>query len=240
MPIVRGRTHGPAFNCRLILHTMSHPFILELVKRNSVIPLLKPERVADTLPLVEALQEGGLTAFEVSLTSANGADVLKCLRDHCSDIAFGASGILNAEDAKRAKALGAMFVSSPGFSPSAVQACAKLKLPCIPGVSTTSELMMAREIGFTVLHVYPAHLSDSQTLARAWLDLMPEVQLYPTGGLTEALATEWLAHPNVCTVSGSWLSCPDDLQRRLWRNIIAAAQRASSLKARLKIRQQAA
>ena len=219
---------------------MSHPFILELVKRNSVIPLLKPERVGDTLPLVEALQEGGLTAFDVCLPSANGADVLKCLRDHCSDVAFGASGVRNVEDVKRAKALGAMYVSSPGFSPSVVQACAKLKLPCIPGVSTTSELMMARDVGFTVMHVYPAHLSDSQTLARAWRELMPEVQLYPTGGLSEALALEWLAHPNVCTVSGNWLACADDLQRRLWRNIIQAAQRAAALKNRIKERQQAA
>jgi 2-dehydro-3-deoxyphosphogluconate aldolase/(4S)-4-hydroxy-2-oxoglutarate aldolase len=219
---------------------MSHPFILELVKRNSVIPLLKPERVGDALPLVEAFQEGGLAAFEVSLSSKNGADILQCLKDHCSDVAFGASGVRNVEDVKRAKALGAMYVSSPGFSPTVVQACSKLKLPLIPGVSTTSELLMAREIGFTVMHVYPAHLSDSQTLARAWSELMPEVRLYPTGGLTEALALEWLAHTNVCTVSGSWLACADDIHRRLWRNIIEAAHRAAALKTRIRDRQQAA
>jgi 2-dehydro-3-deoxyphosphogluconate aldolase/(4S)-4-hydroxy-2-oxoglutarate aldolase len=209
---------------------MSHPFVIELVKRNSVIPILKPERVGDVLPLVEALQEGGLSAFEVSLTSPNGADILQCLTDHCHDVAFGASGVRNAEDVKKVKALGAMYVSCPGFSPSVVQACAKFKLPCIPGVSTTSELLMAREIGFTVMHIYPAYLSDSQPLARAWAELMPEVQFYPTGGMTHSLAQEWLAHPNVSTVSGNWLAGTDDIQRRLWRNIIEAARRASLMK----------
>jgi 2-dehydro-3-deoxyphosphogluconate aldolase/(4S)-4-hydroxy-2-oxoglutarate aldolase len=209
---------------------MSHSFVLDLIHKNAVIPLLRLERPVDALPLLEALQEGGIGAVEVWWPHANAESIVHTLREHCPDITVGAGGIRNSSEAKRAKALGAHYVSTPGLSATVIQTCAKLKLPCIPGVATTGELLLAREMGFKALLLYPATLSDTRRLVDSWHGLDAQLQFLPQGGMTQALAMEWIRLPNVPTVYGDWLALDEDLQRRQWRQITETARRASALR----------
>lgn len=206
---------------------MDQTFVNDLLERNPVIPLLRLERLADALPLVEVLQEGGMQAVEVWLPHPGATDVLEALREHCSDIVVGAGGVRNAAEVKLARSLGAHYISSPGLNPTIIQACAKFKLPCLPGISTTSELLLARELGLHTLIAYPAGFPGARTLVQSWQMLDADCRFVAQGQLSQAEASLWLELPNVSGVYAEWLADDEDLQRRQWRIIMERARRAT-------------
>ncbi len=206
---------------------MDQTFVTDLIQRNPVIPLLRLERLPDVLPLVEALQEGGMRAVEIWLPHPRAADVLDALREHCSDITVGAGGVRSAAEVKQARALGVHYISSPGLNPTVIQACAKWRIPCLPGVATTSELLLARELGLKQLILYPAVLPGMRALAQNWYQLDPECRFVAQGRLSQAEAALWLELPNVSGVHAEWLADDEDLQRRQWRVITEKARRAT-------------
>jgi 2-dehydro-3-deoxyphosphogluconate aldolase/(4S)-4-hydroxy-2-oxoglutarate aldolase len=206
---------------------MDQTFVADLISRNPVIPLLRLERLADALPLVEVLQEGGMQAVEVWLPHRGAPAVLEALREHCTDITVGAGGVRNADEVKFARSLGAHYISSPGLSPTIIHACAKMRLPCLPGVASTSEMLLARELGLHTLIVYPAGIPGMRTLVQNWQTLAPECRFVAQGNLGQAEAALWLELNNVGGVYAEWLADDEDLQRRQWRIIMERARRAT-------------
>lgn len=210
-----------------IVRQMDQSFLTQLLLRNPVIPLLRLRRLTDALPLVEALQEGGMRAVEIWLPHAGSVAVLETLREHCNDITVGVGGVRTAHEVKQVRSLGAHYISSPGLNPTVVQACAKFRLPCLPGIATTSELLLARELGLKLLALYPAAISGMRTLASHWQQLDPDCRFVAQGGLSQADAALWLELPNVSGVYAEWLADDEDLLRRQWRVITERARRAT-------------
>ena len=205
---------------------MDQTFVNDLLQRNPVIPLLRIERLADALPLVEVLQEGGMQAVEVWLPHPGAIEVLEALREHCTDITVGAGGVRNAAEVKLARALGAHYISSPGLNPTIIHACAKLRMPCLPGIATTSELLLARELGLKTLIAFPAGFPGARTLVHSWQGLDADFRFVAQGSLSQAEAALWLEMPSVSGVYAEWLADDEDLQRRQWRIIMERARRA--------------
>ena len=105
-------------------------------------------------------------------------------------------------------------------------------LPLLPGVMTASEVMAARDAGFSTLKLFPAQQAGGIGMLQALGAPFPDVLFCPTGGITRISAPEYLALPNVACVGGSWVSSRPLLEARDWKAVEALAREAAGLRSR--------
>jgi 2-dehydro-3-deoxyphosphogluconate aldolase / (4S)-4-hydroxy-2-oxoglutarate aldolase len=195
----------------------------------TVIPVLTIDRVEDAVPLARALVAGGVRVLEVTLRTPVATAAAKAIMAEVPDAIVGIGTILNADDLKRAQALGAVFGISPGATPDLLKAAAASGLPFAPGITTASELMQALAHGFDLVKFFPAEPSGGIRALRALAGPFPDMRFCPTGGIGEANAASWLAEPNVVAVGGSWLCPAADIRSGNWAGISAICDRTMKL-----------
>lgn len=169
-----------------------------------VIPVLVIERVNDAVPITEALVAGGLPVVEVTLRTQAALDAIRAMREVPGAI-VGAGTVLDSEQLDQAVAAGATFAVSPGLTRRLGDAAADAPVPLLPGVATASDVMRARDLGFTRLKFFPAVAAGGLAALKGFASVFGEVRFCPTGGIAEANAPDWLALPAVACVGGTWL-----------------------------------
>nr|HAQ91813.1 2-dehydro-3-deoxyphosphogluconate aldolase [Afipia sp.] len=184
-----------------------------------IIPVLTIGRVEDGVPLARALVAGGVKTLEITFRTEAAADAARAIIAEIPEAVVGIGTVLNADDLRRAQALGARFAVSPGATPELLDAAAASDLPLLPGVATASELMQARARGFDLLKFFPAEQSGGIPMLRALAGPFPHTRFCPTGGVSAANAATWLAEPNVIAVGGAWLCPASDVKAGNWEVI---------------------
>ena len=194
-----------------------------------VVPVLVVEDAATAAPLARALVAGGLRALEVTLRTPAALDAIRAMAEAVPDAVVGAGTLLTPEDVAAAKAAGARFGVSPGWTPRLLDAADKAGLPMLPGVATPSEAMLAAERGLTHLKFFPAEQSGGAPALKAWSGPLPNLSFCPTGGVTPGNAASYLALPNVVCVGGSWVAPKSLVEAGDWPRIEALAREAARL-----------
>jgi 2-dehydro-3-deoxyphosphogluconate aldolase/(4S)-4-hydroxy-2-oxoglutarate aldolase len=195
-----------------------------------VIPVLTIERVEDAIPLATALIEGGLNALEVTLRTPHALAVIEKIAHDLPHALVGAGTVLRPADVTSAKNAGAKFLVSPGLTQSLAAAGIASGLPFLPGAVTPTEVMTAREFGFSFLKFFPAREFGGVAMLKAWAPLFAGIEFCPTGGVTEENAVEYLALPNVPVVGGTWIANAEAIRNGDWRGIGERARRAAGLR----------
>lgn len=167
-----------------------------------VIPVLVIDRVADAVPIAEALVAGGLPVLEVTLRTPAALAAIRAMRQVPGAV-VGAGTVLDPIQLMDARDAGAEFIVSPGFTTRLGETMGAT--PWLPGVSTTGDIMRARDLGFTRLKFFPAEAAGGLPVLKALAAVFGEVRFCPTGGITQQTAPTWLAEPAVACVGGSWL-----------------------------------
>ncbi|MEV7415778.1 bifunctional 4-hydroxy-2-oxoglutarate aldolase/2-dehydro-3-deoxy-phosphogluconate aldolase [Streptomyces sp. NPDC089919] len=194
-----------------------------------VMPVLVIEEPADAVPVARALVAGGLTAVEITLRTHRALEAIRAVRDEVPEAVVGAGTVLRAGDAERAVAAGARFLVSPGCSAGLLAAFRASGVPCLPGVSTASEVQVLHEQEVRDFKFFPAEAAGGTRYLRSLAGPFPAARFCPTGGITAAAAPDYLALPNVACVGGSWLLPPDVLAARDWGRVTALAAAAAVL-----------
>jgi 2-dehydro-3-deoxyphosphogluconate aldolase/(4S)-4-hydroxy-2-oxoglutarate aldolase len=177
-----------------------------------VLPVLTVRRVSTARPLADALAGGGARCAEVTFRTPDAERVLKEMAAH-GGLSVGAGTVLTAEQAERAVAAGARFVVSPGFEEDVVATCRELGVPVVPGIATATELMRALKAGLDTVKLFPAEPLGGVPTLRALAAPFPGVRFVPTGGIDASHLADYLAHPAVLAVGGSWMATADHLER---------------------------
>lgn len=185
-----------------------------------VVPVVVLDDVRQADPLGAALVAGGLPVAEVTFRSPDAAAVLRRLADR-GDLVVGAGTVLTTEQVDLAHRSGAGFVVSPGLSVAVVERCRELDLPVLPGVSTASEIMQALDLGLDLVKFFPAEPSGGLPAIKALAAAFRQVRFLPTGGITADSAVDYLAHPAVAAVGGSWMVPSDLLAAGRWDEVSA-------------------
>ncbi len=206
----------------------------DLPRFGPVIPVIVIEREADALPLARALLAGGVRVLEITLRTAAALPAIEAIAKALPDAIVGAGTVLNAEDARRAQAAGAVFAVSPGYTAQVGAACKALGLPLLPGVATSGEIMAALADGYDFLKLFPAHAVGGLGLLKAWASPFGAVSFCPTGGIASSTAADYLALPNVRCVGGSWLTPQDAVQQGDWARITEFARATHALREKFK------
>jgi 2-dehydro-3-deoxyphosphogluconate aldolase/(4S)-4-hydroxy-2-oxoglutarate aldolase len=201
-----------------------------LVTHGPVIPVIVIDRLEDAVPLAQALVAGGVKVLEVTLRTPVALDAIRAMAQVPGAI-VGAGTIRSAADARAAKAAGAVFGVSPGYTAEVGAACRELGLPLLPGVATASEVMAAQADGLNFLKFFPATAAGGIPLLKALAGPFPDVVFCPTGGISLQTAPDFLGLPNVKGCGGSWLTPADAVKAGDWARITRLAQEAQALRA---------
>ena len=204
---------------------------LELASHGPVIPVIVLNRLADAVPMANALVEGGVRVLEVTLRTPIALQCIEAIARAVPQAIVGAGTIRTADDARAAKNAGCTFAVSPGYTGQIGAACRELGLPLLPGVATGSEVMQAYADGLTFLKFFPAMQAGGIPMLKALGGPFTDVVFCPTGGISAQTAPQFLALPNVKVVGGSWLTPADAVAEQDWAQITRLAKEASALRA---------
>ena len=195
-----------------------------LLPATGVLPVATVRGPRQAVGLARALVEGGLTSLEITLRTTDALAAIEAVAAYVPACRVLAGTVTTPEHWRAAADAGARLVVSPGLTPRLIGASVDPPVPLIPGVATASEAMAARDLGFSLLKLFPAAPLGGIGLLRAWAGPLPDLCFCPTGGIDGSTYRDYLALDNVRCVGGSWMVPRDELARGDWGAITARAR----------------
>ncbi|MFH0522286.1 bifunctional 4-hydroxy-2-oxoglutarate aldolase/2-dehydro-3-deoxy-phosphogluconate aldolase [Streptomyces sp. M41] len=195
-----------------------------------VVPVVVVDDPSDAVPLARALVAGGLPAIEVTLRTPVALDAIRAIADAVPDAVVGAGTVITPAQVTEAVAAGAGFLVSPGWTDVLLAAMRASGVPCLPGVSTTSEVVALLERGVREMKFFPAEAAGGTAYLKSLYGPLPQARFCPTGGIGAATAPGYLSLPNVGCVGGSWMLPSDAVAARDWGRVEALAREAAGLR----------
>jgi 2-dehydro-3-deoxyphosphogluconate aldolase / (4S)-4-hydroxy-2-oxoglutarate aldolase len=195
-----------------------------------VVPVITIDKADDAVPLARALIAGGLRVVEITLRTAAGLKAAEAILREVPDAIVGLGTVVTPDDMKSAARIGVAFALSPGMTPDLLQAAAEFDMPFVPGIQTASELLACMVRGFELVKFFPAVPAGGLAALNALSGPFPTVRYCPTGGINETNVAEWLSHPRVIAVGGSWIAPAADIRAGAWSIIEARARSAVALR----------
>ncbi|MCX2920448.1 bifunctional 4-hydroxy-2-oxoglutarate aldolase/2-dehydro-3-deoxy-phosphogluconate aldolase [Stenotrophomonas rhizophila] len=205
------------------------PRVRAVLKLAPVIPVFTPENVEDAVEVARALFNGGLPVIEVTLRTPMAMEAIQAMVEAVPDAVVGAGTVLTAAQMEQVKQVGGRFAVSPGATSRLYAAARDTDLPFLPGVATSSELMLGLEQGLDTFKFFPAVQAGGAAMLSAWNGPFGDVRFCPTGGISAQTARDFLHLPNVLCVGGSWLTTRALLQARDWAGIEQLARDSAAL-----------
>lgn len=202
--------------------------ILERFARMRVVPVVAIQNAADSMPLADALIEGGLPCAEITFRTAAAVDAMRIMARR-GDILVGAGTVLKVDQVKAAIDVGARFMVSPGFNPRVAGYCVENNITVTPGISTPSDIEAALDLGLEVLKFFPAEAFGGLKTLKAMSGPYGSVKFVPTGGISPANLVEYLQFPRTLACGGTWVAKSNLITEGKFDQILANAREAVEL-----------
>lgn len=194
-----------------------------------VIPVVTLGRIADAVPVAEALVAGGIACIEITFRTEAAAESIRLLRDEVPGVVRLAGSVLSVEQVDAAVAAGAEVIVAPGLNPAVVARSLERGIPIVPGIATPTELELALGHGLQVVKFFPAEPLGGVPYLKALAGPYPGVGFIPTGGMGPGNLAEYLGLENVVAVGGTWLVKPETLEGRDFARITSIAAEATAI-----------
>ncbi len=204
--------------------------IIEVLQISPIIPVVVIEDIKDAVPLAQSLVEGGIQIIEVTLRSSCALEAIELIAKNVPKMRMGAGTILNPTQLEQAQNRGAEFLISPGLTIKLLEYAKKKDMPLIPGVSSSSEVMQALELGYNALKFFPAEYCGGVKLLNAFNGPFKGVKFCPTGGISADNMHSYLNLENVLCVGGSWLTPKNLIQNKEWDKITEICKQSLALR----------
>ncbi|MBI1561288.1 bifunctional 4-hydroxy-2-oxoglutarate aldolase/2-dehydro-3-deoxy-phosphogluconate aldolase [Helicobacter pylori] len=204
--------------------------IIEVLQISPIVPVVVIEDIKDAVPLAQSLIEGGIHIIEVTLRSSCALEAIELIAKNVPKMRVGAGTILNPTQLEQAQNRGAEFLISPGLTIKLLEYAKKKDMPLIPGVSSSSEVMQALELGYNALKFFPAEYCGGVKLLNAFNGPFKGVKFCPTGGISIDNMHSYLNLENVLCVGGSWLTPKNLIQNKEWDKITEICKRSLALR----------
>ncbi|WP_231172675.1 bifunctional 4-hydroxy-2-oxoglutarate aldolase/2-dehydro-3-deoxy-phosphogluconate aldolase [Helicobacter pylori] len=204
--------------------------IIEILQISPIVPVVVIEDLSDAVPLAQSLIEGGIPIIEVTLRSSCALEAIELIAKNVPKMRVGAGTILNLTQLEQAQNRGAEFLISPGLTIKLLEYAKKKDMPLIPGVSSSSEVMQALELGYSTLKFFPAEYCGGVKLLNAFNGPFKGVKFCPTGGISADNMHSYLNLENVLCVGGSWLTPKNLIQNKEWDKITEICKQSLALR----------
>ena len=196
----------------------------EIMCVSKIIPVMSVNSVDESLRLCEALIEGGVSIFEITLRTPCALDAIEAVAKAFPNATTGAGTVLNAAQFARVEDRGAAFAISPGLTKSLAEY--KSAIPLLPGVASASEIMQGLEWGYDAFKLFPANIVGGVDALKSFGAPFGDVVFCPTGGINASNAKEFLALKNVLCVGGSWIVPADAIAAKNFAEVTRLTKEA--------------
>ena len=163
-----------------------------------IIAIVRGVASEDMLPLVRALEAGGVRAIEVTFDQRapeSWPDTLRAIRAIADEfngrVLPGAGTVLTPEQVRVAHDAGATYIISPDVDEAVIAQTRALGMASLPGALTPTEIMRAVRAGCDIVKIFPAGELGAGYIKsiRAPLGHVP---MFAVGGVNAANAAEFM------------------------------------------------
>jgi len=198
-----------------------------LMGKQTLLPIIQAESVEQGLEIGKAMSAADIGLVEVVLRTKASIDIIKALKQELPHLKVGAGTILDADILQQALSAGSDFIITPTISKDLLIHLATCNVPVLPGVSTASDILLAREFGYKEVKLFPASLSGGAPFLSAMSAIFQDISFCPTGGINGSNKHEYLNLNNVFAVGGTWVVKKEWVESKDWAQITAACLAAN-------------
>ena len=199
----------------------------KVIEQVKIVPVVKIDNVSDTLPLMNALCEGGIPIAEITFRTACAAEAIKIASENFGDkMLVGAGTVINAEQAKTAIENGAKFIVSPGFGKDISDVCVSAGVAYVPGCVTPTEIMAAISCGHKIIKFFPASNYGGVATIKALSAPFGDIVFIPTGGINVNNINDFLAVKSIIACGGSWMVKDSLVKEKKFDEIVSICKEA--------------
>lgn len=208
---------------------MTATLTLEQLSKVQIIPVVVIDDATLAPALAAALAAGGIPCAEITLRTPAGLTALVAISD-VPEFLAGAGTVLSVEQVDRCVGAGAQFLVTPGFDDDVVARAQHHDIAILPGVATPTEIQRARRAGIDVVKFFPADRLGGLDTIRALAAPFPDVRFVPSGGVNVTNASDYLRHPAIFGISGSWIATRDAIAAKNFDTIEDLSRGAAALR----------
>ncbi len=166
---------------------MSIDEVLEIIRLNRIIAIVRLNDLSTALDLSRALFAGGIRALEFTLSNPEAIKAMAEVKAALPEIergeaVIGIGTVVNPGQAQASIEAGAQFIVSPTTNLQTIEMCKHMKAAVMPGALTPTEILTAWEAGASAVKVFPAR-SVGPTYLKDVREPLPFLRLIPTGGI---------------------------------------------------------
>jgi 2-dehydro-3-deoxyphosphogluconate aldolase/(4S)-4-hydroxy-2-oxoglutarate aldolase len=207
---------------------MNASLVLERLAAIRIIPVIVIDDAGVAPDLAAALTAGGIGCAEITLRTPAGLQALASVNEVPGFLA-GAGTVITVDQVDRCVDAGAQFLVSPGFDDDVVARAQHHDVAILPGVATATEIQRALRAGIDVLKFFPAdRLGGLDTIA-ALAAPFTGVRFVPSGGVNASNAADYLRHPAIFAVSGSWMATRTAIAARDFDTVVELSRIAAAI-----------
>ena len=163
-----------------------------------IIAIVRGVASEDMLPLVRALEAGGVRAIEVTFDQRapeSWPDTLRAIRAIADEfngrVLPGAGTVLTPEQVRMAHDAGATYIISPDVDEAVIAQTRALGMASLPGALTPTEIMRAVRAGCDIVKIFPAGELGAGYIKSIRTPL-GHVPMFAVGGVNAANAAEFM------------------------------------------------
>ena len=202
---------------------MSKTDVLNRIKSEKVIALIRADSSASLLDCARALSAGGLNCIELTMTTPNALELCAQVAQELPQVLLGLGTVLDADTARRGIAAGAKFIVTPAVRPEVIKTCKEAGIAILSGALTPTEACNAWDAGADVIKIFPAEFFGPAYI-KSLKAPFPNMQFLPTGGVTPETVGDFLKAGAFATAAGSSLVPAAALKSGDWAAITARAK----------------
>lgn len=164
--------------------------ILNEIKENYLIAVVRGRGFEDTVNMIEGIIEGGIKNIEITYTTPKAGDLIEHFADN-PEICVGAGTVMSSDTADDAIRRGAKYVVSPHFDAEVSSLCNLNQVPYLPGCATATEIVEAMKSGVDVIKIFPGGVLGASFI-KDIKGPIPHANLMPSGGVNKENMAEWM------------------------------------------------
>lgn len=178
--------------------------ILNKIRENYLIAVVRGEGFDETMKMIESIAEGGIKNIEITYTTPKASELIEHFAGR-EDICVGAGTVMSSETADEAIRRGAEYIVSPHFDAAVSELCNLNQIPYLPGCATATEIVTAMKSGVDVLKVFPGGVLGASFI-KDIKGPIPHANLMPSGGVNKDNMAEWISNGAFAIGIGSALA----------------------------------
>jgi 2-dehydro-3-deoxyphosphogluconate aldolase / (4S)-4-hydroxy-2-oxoglutarate aldolase len=173
---------------------MTKAEVLQRITEIGIVPVVRAESASQALALADAIRAGGVPILEITMTTPGAVKVIEELaRKHGTDVLVGAGTVIDPDTARQCIEAGAQFIVGPSLSLSVIETCQRLSTVVCPGALTPTEVVTAWQAGADLVKIFPCSAMGGAKYIKALKAPLPQIPLFPTGGVTLETAADFIA-----------------------------------------------